>query len=177
MDEHLTDDDLAALELGELPAPPRRHLVALHLKLGCPECLARSGDRLVPVLDPQWNGDTQPDLGGRRGLQYDFILKSAIRTALSKLPEIEAARKQAQSEVCGEARLVEGRWPRCTPELRKARVEAWLEEAQASRRDPVDEYLVLAGVAAAYAKKLEPKGEAADVRALAFAEAANAQRR
>src|SRR6185295_2854655 len=183
MDEHpdLKESELAALQRGELPLGVRGFLVALHLRFDCAVCRARWGDRLAPVLDPSWPGD-EPDRASKFDEQrVDFAIRKAFLAVRKRRPEIAAALAQVESELLGTAALEGGRLPRSTPPLQWARAQEWLEEARACRREAPEEYEVFASLAAAYALRLEakhhPKGEAADLQALALAEAANAHRR
>ncbi len=189
MEDHpeLTEADLAALERGALPSGLACLCAVLHLQSDCAVCLARWGERLRPLLDEEWEGDPEAEVAeqanrpGRRVVRYDFVLRRALREAEERRPTIEAALVQAVLEVEGAAPLVQGRLPRGTPALQWARAQEWLAEAQASRRDAPEEYQVLAALAASYAKAIDPqdhpKGEAADLLALALAEMGNGHRR
>ncbi|HXU33732.1 MAG TPA: hypothetical protein VN851_24440 [Thermoanaerobaculia bacterium] len=186
MNEHpeLTEADLAALERGKLPAGLDGLRATLHLQSDCAVCLARWGERLRPLLDEDWPGDPEAEDAerpGRRVIRYDFLLRRALLKIEQLRPTIEAAFVQAVLEIEGAAPLVEGRFPRGTPALQWARTTEWLAEAQASRRDAPEEYLVIAALAASYAKAIDPRdhpsGEAADLLALALAEIGNGHRR
>ncbi len=183
MEDHpdLTESDLAGLERGELPAGPLGLEAAVHLRARCATCLARYGSRLAPVLDPRWDGDSQATLSPHEDRQYEFVFRLALQKVKKNRPEIDAALVRARREVEGTALLVEGRFPRGTPALRWSRSQGWLEKAKACRRGAPEEYFVFATLAAAYSLGLEPAehpaGDAADLQALAIAEAANGHRR
>ncbi len=183
MAEHpdLTESELAALRRGELPPGPRGLLIAIHLRGECSVCLKRWGHRLAPVLSPWWEGDESPESSDYMDVRFDFAVRSALKKVQKREPEIAAALAQASQEVDGTAVLSHGRLPRGTAELQWARAQKWLAEARSNRRQAPEEYQVIAGLAAAYAHRLNEEdhapGDVADLQALTLAEAANGHRR
>ncbi len=183
MEKHfeLTESELAALVRAELPPGPRGLEIALHLRGECATCKERWGDRLAPLLDPAWAGDEPPRKNPLAELRFDFDFRHAVQKMKKRLPAIQAALAQARQEVAGTAILHDGKLPRGTPILQWVRAQGWLEEARVRRRHAPEEYAVLSALAAAYALRLRPedhpRGEVADLQALALAEAANGHRR
>jgi tetratricopeptide (TPR) repeat protein len=183
MEKHfeLTESELAALARGELPPGSRGLEIAIHLRGDCATCKERWGDRLAPLLDPAWAGDDPPRRDFAIESRFDFSFRQAVQQLKKRLPAIQTALNQARQEIAGTASLHEGKLPRSTTILQWARAQEWLEKARLCRRHSPEEYAVLSALAAAYALRLRPedhpRGEVADLQALALAEAANSHRR
>jgi tetratricopeptide (TPR) repeat protein len=167
LSEHPSPDDLARFVAGSLPRPESRRLVS-HLLQGCPSCalaLARQGG-LAPAVVPE--------------NAYDEVVAGAVGRATEAAAQRQEAVAILTSLLSGERSWAKLSGLEMATLRGLPRVKVLLEAGRSLRYQDPQATLSFASLARHAAERLSPKQfgdkQVADLRALAWAELANAYR-